>query len=201
MNLNEIKLVFDKNTKPHYNITDFDKKTIIGYSEGNTLLVQSKSYKDQRVILIGLYNKEELLSSIMGYFFEFNDIEYFKILDVFTPIEFRNQGYATSLYTTLVRKYHFKLMSDNEQTNDGKRLWVGISKILNVRVLDAMTNTIITKDMVSDEDIYFNESNRYLLIAEHISTGIDQIGISSIGDGILENRKFYTHPNNIGLYE
>lgn len=205
MKLNEIRLIKNGHRTQRYNISDFDTEngTAIGNSEGGTILVQAKCVRDQHAVLIALYdkNKENLLSGIIGYFFNFNGDEYFKVIDVFTPVPFRSKGYATSLYTTLVRKYQVKLMSDNEQTEDGKRLWAGISKILNVQVLDASNKTIIPKNSVSDEDIYINEPDRYLLVAEHIVTGIDLIGIPLVGDGIVESRRFYTHKDNVGLYE
>jgi len=204
MKLDEIRLVRSGYRNKRYKLTDFNIENgiVFGYSEGDTVIIKTPSPKDSRVILFALCNSQQaFLSGVVGYFCDWQGTEYFIVLDAFTPEPLRHKGYATALYTSLVKKYNIKLMSDKEQTDDGKRLWTGISKILNVQVLDATNNTLLPRNQVSDDAIYINEPDRYLLIAEHVLSGIDLIGIPNVGSGILEGRQIYTHPDNIGLYE
>lgn len=203
MKLDEITLV-DGHGNKNFNISEFDINNgeRIGYSEGGTIITKSHHNIDSRLILFSLTNENNLfLSGVVGYFFPFNGREYFLINDVFTSREQRNKGYATALYTSLVRKYHVKLMSGKTQTKDGKLLWDRLSKVLTVNVYDAKTKTTVPRNQISDDDIYVNEPDRYILLVERCVVSIHDIGIPNIGDGIIKDILNYTHPINEGKYE
>jgi hypothetical protein len=111
------------------------------------------------------------------------------------------QGYATALYVSLVKKYNMKLISDDKQTEYGRKLWNSISKVLNVQVHDNQTDTLLPRNTVQDADIYNSHPDRYLLIAEQIiNVGLRGTERLAIGDGILDGHMLYTHPENIGNY-
>lgn len=203
MKLTEIRMV---NTISHkrFSVDDFDStnQQSVGFGEGGTQIKKMSAHKDPRVLLYALYTKDgTLLSCVTGYNAPYDGSTFFVILDVYTPAEYRQQGYATALYTALVKKYGMKLMSDKEQTPSGRQLWNGISKVLNVSVLDASTGTTTPRSQVSDDEIYVDDPNRYLLIAEQHNHPIDSVGTPHIQDGILEDYIIYTHPDNEGLYE
>lgn len=206
MKLNEIHLTA-QHTKKRFKVSDFDPSTkrLFGRGEGGLFIYQQKTPKDNAAVLFTLESKDAIiLSSVIGYFFTYGNITYFKVLDVFTAPQYQKKGYATALYTALVRKYKLKLMSGAKHTERGKQLWSSIQKVLNVKVLDVKTNKIFSMEEVSDEDIYIKQPDRYLLIAERtyhnkehkrlIETSI------SIADKILSDYLNYTHPDNIGKY-
>lgn len=187
-----------------YSLTDFgtNEKTHIGYSEGGTTIYKLVHPKDSRVLLYALYDKsEEFVSGVVGYNSSVKNVKYFCVLDVFTPTTHRQKGYATALYVSLVKKYGIKLISDKNQTPDGRKLWDRISKILQVKVLDVETDDLVSREKVTDDEIYNTQKDRYLLVAEHTRTGIDKFGMPLIGDGVLEDWINYTHVDNNGLYE
>ncbi|MGI0075796.1 MAG: hypothetical protein ACREAU_00125 [Nitrosopumilaceae archaeon] len=204
MKLHEIHLRRQHTTKL-YKISDFDSQTkiLVGRGEGGLLIYKQTSPKDKIAALYTLENHNMMLSGVIGYFFPHNNIQYFKIIDVFTPPEQQMKGYATALYTALVKKYKFKLMSAAEQTPNGKKLWNSIQKTLNVKVLDAETDQILSKDNISDEDIYVNQPNRYLLIAEQTYLNENHRKLmepSLVGDFIVDDYLNYTHIENEGKY-
>jgi hypothetical protein len=203
MKLTEIHLVGNHDTK-RYTYSDFDvaDSTDIGFSEGGTIIRKSVNTKDQRIIMYSLHDKNsELLSSVVGYFYPHAGVEYFVVLDVFTIDIHRRKGYATALYVSLVKKYGVKLMSDKHQTEGGKRLWDNINNVLNVNVLDVATGNKIPRAEISDQEIYLDHADSYLLIAEHVPSIIESVGRPLAGDGIVDDYLVFTHPDNDGKYE
>lgn len=204
MKLNEIYPINHSHNSKRYSLTDFnvDNQSTVGYSEGGTVITKCTHKKDSRVILYKLSSKSgEYLSGVVGYNFHYKNTDYFCILDVFTSSEHRQKGHATALYTSLVKKYGIKLISDKQQTPDGIKLWNRIGKILTVKVLDVETDQFVSRQHVSDDELYNNHPERYLLVAEHNSVGINKFGVPLIGDGLLEDHLLYTHDDNVGIYE
>lgn len=202
MKLDEIHLVGSHDSK-RYTYDDFDESTaVIGYSEGGTIIRKSTAHKDPQVVMYSLHTPNgEFVSGVVGYPHTYGGTEYFVILDVFTPLQYRRMGYATALYTSLVKKYGLKLMSDKKQTSDGKNLWSTIGRVLDVSVLDASTGNKVPRSGVSDQQVYITEPDRYLLIAEHTKSLIETIGNATISDGIVDDYKVFTHPDNEGKYD
>lgn len=203
MKLDEIHLVGSHDFKRYsYEDFDADNSTKIGFSEGGTVIRRSVARKDARVVMFSLHDTDgELLSSVVGYPHTIDQTEYFVVLDVFTASNYRRKGYAIALYTSLVKKYGLKLMSDKKQTSDGKDLWSAIGQVLDVSVLDASTGEKLSRSEVPNQQVYITEPDRYLLIAEHTESLIETVGDVTIGDGIVDDYMIYTHPDNEGKYE
>lgn len=203
MKLSEILRVPQHNNK-RYNISSFDlkNKEKMGHSEGSLVIYRMTNMTDRNLILYGLYDKNILLSSIIGVFFSLDGMNTFAIKDAFTPIEYQKKGYATALYSYLVKYLNLKLLSDAEQTPNGERLWNSIRKVLPVKIYDTATRKIVDPGNVPDKEIYTFDAdkNRYLFIVESWLLE-DIVGIPRIHEGLLEKYLFYTHSSNQGKYE
>jgi hypothetical protein len=88
-------------------------------------------------------------------------------------------------------------MSGGDHTKYGHRLWLGISKRIDVKVIDLTTDQIFSKDQISNNDIYILHPEKYRLIAERAPN----YGIPPFPVDILEDYNIYTHSKNTGLYE
>lgn len=207
MRLDEIIIVPDTN-KQLFSINDYDliNGKHIGYSENGTIVMMCSNIHAPTLTMYGLFSPDgnTLLVSIIGVKVLYKGKSYFQVKDVFTPEQFRQQGFATALYSALVSKYKIALISDRKQTNAGRQLWTALSKVLDVKVFDSVTRELVPyHDVVNNiyvTDIDDNKNRYHWLMAEqqHNELMFDE---DNVGDGILLDRIHYTNPNSYFITE
>jgi len=190
-----------KNKRFSLSSFDLEHKQKIGYSEWDLVVYQAHTKSDPEVFLFGLFEKDILLTAVIGKFFMLDGAKTFTIKDVFTPTGYRMKGYVTALYSFLIKDMKLRLLSDVEQTPSGEKLWKSIRKIFPVKIYDKATRKVLEPTDVSDDEIYtYDESkNRYLFIVESWLTE-GMLEIPTVSGDILKKYQFYTHPSKYGAY-
>lgn len=183
MKLNEIINMHQHDSK-QFSLSSFDMDTKkwLGMTEGGCEIFELYTHdKSNPYRLLGIFKMPEfkLRSSLIGKY----DKGYFVIEDAYTPPEFKRQGFATTLYYTLVKHCGLKLMSDKGQTPEGRQFWTSLRKNrLGIKILNVDTGEIVSDDgTIPEDELYTNwpELNHYRLIYEETclfnSIGSNQI--------------------------
>jgi len=73
--------------------------------------------------------------------------------------EKRKQGLAKWMYKTLV-KHNISIMGDKEQYDNNRKLWISLSKDMDVDIIDIGSLKIIDKKVILKPDIGYNVDDR-----------------------------------------
>lgn len=194
--------------KKRFKLSDIDrtKEKYIGDAEGS-LQIWEYGVKNSKSTLFVLTQKDKSpLSYLMGEFVKFQNADYLIVQDVFTTKDNLKKGYASALYYSLITKHHYKIISDKEQTADGRRLWSSLRKRIKAKIYDNHAKKFYDDDgTIPEADLYSNFTDvgmRYRLILEvknNMNEG--QTGIPEVGRGILSNYLIFTAEEDWGKYE
>lgn len=198
--LDEIHLVVDQVNR-NFSLSDFDLDTgqMVSKNEPSYEVWKYKAKNDPRLILFVLRSEEstptDIISAVVGHF---DPNDYFVIQQAWTDPQMRQQGFITSLYKTLHDRLQMSLASDLKQGPAMAKVWKKLP--FDQKVFDRKTKKLIPREQVGDEEIYNNDDpTRYRLIIEHTSRYSD-FGVEGVGDTIISEYEFYTHPSNKGKY-
>ena len=101
---------------------------------------------------------------------------YIQIHGVQIKPTYKSKGLGLLTYDSIKNVEKMNLMSDCEQTLDGKKLWHRIASVYNVAVINMTTGNKISNDIDDAYQLYFtNEpsaNNTVLVTEEYISEGI-----------------------------
>ena len=105
-----------------------------------------KNYQSGHVIYY-LVDNDTIIAAIIGK--EIGD--YIKIKRTFAEYKYRGQKIAYNMYHSIIYNELKNLMSDNEQTSDGKKIWNDLSKIIPVKSYNFKTKQVGDKSLAYDE--------------------------------------------------
>lgn len=116
------------------------------------------------MVMYALFKQDTYIASVCGHPWD----NYFVIVDTYVVPEFRRMGYITTLYIDLIKRYNIKLMSDIEQTPNGKLIWDALKRRCNISSYNMNTTEILPVDSTPGDiySYYPDDGYRYRLIAE-----------------------------------
>jgi hypothetical protein len=182
-------------------LTDFDTDGAVQLTTAENLpLYQiTGGHKDPSLCAFALKVDDTFVSVIIGVWGKV-DGPAFIIRRTWTDPRYRNKGLVTSLYKALHAKMHYKLVSDIEQSPETISVWLKLSAVLPVKVLDLNNKEIKNLEDVSAEDLY-KPSLELRLIIEQVQTSSDWIVPEQpLLGGILEDHLVYTHTDSNGQF-
>lgn len=103
--------------------------------------------RQDSLIVYYLVDNDNIIAAIVGQ--EIGD--YIQIKRTFAELKYRGQKIAYNMYHSIIYNELKNLMSDTEQTSDGKKIWNDLSKIIPVKSYNFKTKQVGDKSLAYDE--------------------------------------------------
>lgn len=84
--------------------------------------------------------------------------------------DYRNLGLATLMYASIQSKTNKKLVSDNSQYTDSRKIWLSLSRSIGVKIYDETTGEktgYVKINGIDDPEIWGPQHSRKLLLIEN----------------------------------
>jgi len=118
-----------------------------------------------------LLEDDEIIAATVIFPVNLNDTRYYKIQGVWVRGEFRGENLALKMYHSIKHNENCQLMSDHNQTDDGRKLWQKIDTAFNVAVMNVVSGKIVSHDI---NDAYLDFDGEYgedtVLVTEQIKS-------------------------------
>lgn len=107
----------------------------------------------------------------------------------FTAPRFQGNGYALKIIMQLRKLYNSKMLSDQNLTPDGIKLWKRLAAVLSVKLYDFTTGAVLDINDVPEDELYTDEEhNRHVFIIEKQSELFDEQPMTErVSEGIHQS--------------
>lgn len=149
---------------------DFSEKKKIGEIFENGVF-KSISLSNSNIYLFTLERDDIIICSIVAQDnIKIYNENYLMLRRAWTEPEFRGKGFAINLIRFIRNWSKKKLLSDQEHTDDGIKIWNSLIKRFSVTALDVNTGNRISAENLSSDEIYKEDlvdpNNKYFLVLE-----------------------------------
>lgn len=175
MKLNEIMSTDSRSEFNDNYIHYFANAPTVAKIPGTTYVLKIASDKSQDSLKYGIFDSTQtILISYLSVYLEAGNIAVVSLPS--TANEYQGQGLMSYIYSHIVLKDGFLLMSDNQQTPEAKKLWKSCFRkhFFNINVID--TETGEQHRWVGDEEPWQSQQDNIRLIASRFTN--EQIIIS-----------------------
>ena len=152
------------------NKIDRNNEQPFGWNDGKDIAgfqMYKNKYKNYDVYYL-VDDTDEIVAATVTFTVDYNHTSYIKIQGVYVDPAERGNNLALYMYHTIMHTEKKNLMSDEKQTDDGRKLWEKIiaSPSFNVAVMDIVTGKIISDDPEDAYDSYYDndEHDRTVLV-------------------------------------
>jgi hypothetical protein len=110
-----------------------------------------------------LVDVDKIIAAMAGVIVTVNNKNYFQTKGVYVNNEYRRNDLALKMYHAIKHSENLSLMSDNQQTRSGIKLWSKLFKKYPTKVMDITTGKIVSDKI---QDAYTNKN--YVLVTETV---------------------------------
>ena len=209
MKLAEIYLNSSEQQTSGFSIEDLDITNVIWVTRAENLQVFEIHPPKFKVYTIYAVKKDDkFVCFLWGVYHTILGTKYFMVDRLWTEPEYRKQGIASALYAALYEKLKIKLMSDNEQSPNAKKIWDRIRSIIPTKILDLQTGEKFDHQQVPDNVLYNTnrdgqDTKRYVIVTEREPTILDEVWDKTRNkkDCMLGDYYTFTHPDVKGKWD
>lgn len=202
MKLHEIVLMKHNLTEPGIDDEFFanSKAKKLGEIDGFDVMMKSATIKPYKKVAI--MNSEKEVAVLVGVFFKYQSLKFFKIDRIFVEPEYRGKSLMRKLWELLKDQWKIQFMSDRDLTQDGIMMWCRFKTDWNVVIFNSNTGERIPWTDKAEKELFVPEddfnrvrhnqdsetwikANGFYLISEEDLLNKHYNGIPSLNEDIL----------------